>query len=563
MASQNHGRTGDGLRRGGSGRSRGWAGQTLRIAATAGLAGVGVLGLGGCEWDSFIDPSVVGRWEHTPTVVPVLERLSSIEDESMDYVEMTDVTPEDLIPDVSAYRVGPGDGLLIDLYDDIDNRGVPSRYERQVDIRGYIDLPQLGQLSVRNMNVEQVQAIIAQALSKYVNDPLVAVIVTQQRQQTFNLIGLIDQPGPYFISKPDFRLLEALTSGGVFPQTMEEIYVIRQIPLSDVVKGLSTPAPVPPAGEVGTQPPSPADAAKPEQPAQPGKPKSDDNLIDLIDELSKPKEPAPGETPAATPPTEPPKQDQPAQDAPKRPALSLIASEHSAVAPARRQSAQPPPIDLLDSKSPPTEAGKTPPPAAQNGDSSWVFLDGQWVQVKRGAGATPGAPERLTADQLMTQRVIRIPLKPLLAGLSQYNIVVRPGDVIHIPTPRQGLVYVAGQVQRPGPYNLPDIGRLTLIRAIDSAGGLSAIGIPEKVDLTRVVGRDRQATIRLNYRAIVEGTQPDVYMRADDRINVGTNFWAYPLAVLRNGLRISYGFGFVVDRNFDIEIFGPQPVRFR
>jgi hypothetical protein len=50
---------------------------------------------------------------------------------------------------------------------------------------------------------------------------------------------------------------------------------------------------------------------------------------------------------------------------------------------------------------------------------------------------------------------------------------------------------------------------------------------------------------------------PDVYLKPDDRINVGTNFWAYPLAVVRNGFRVSYGFGFVLDRNFGDEVFGP------
>jgi hypothetical protein len=72
----------------------------------------------------------------------------------------------------------------------------------------------------------------------------------------------------------------------------------------------------------------------------------------------------------------------------------------------------------------------------------------------------------------------------------------------------------------------------------------------------RMVGGDRQATIRLNLRAIAEQTQPDIYIKGDDVLNIGTNFWAQPLAVLRNGFRASYGFGFVLDRNFDEAVFG-------
>jgi len=102
-------------------------------------------------------------------------------------------------------------------------------------------------------------------------------------------------------------------------------------------------------------------------------------------------------------------------------------------------------------------------------------------------------------------------------------------------------------------------GRLTLTRAITSAGGLNGLAIPERVDLTRIVGVNEQATIMLNLRAIQEGTQPDVYIKPDDRINVGTNFWATPLAVLRGGFRTSYGFGFLLDRNFGNDVFGPPP----
>lgn len=159
----------------------------------------------------------------------------------------------------------------------------------------------------------------------------------------------------------------------------------------------------------------------------------------------------------------------------------------------------------------------------------------------------------------MTQRVIRIPLKPLLAGDARYNIVIRPGDTIRLPQPQQGLVYMAGQVNRVGPIALPEVGRMTLTRAIDSAGGLTGLAIPERLDLTRIVGDGQQAIIRLNYRAIAEGTQPDLYLKPDDRINVGTNFWALPLAIIRNGFRTTYGFGLLVDRNFGSDVFGVPP----
>ncbi len=92
-----------------------------------------------------------------------------------------------------------------------------------------------------------------------------------------------------------------------------------------------------------------------------------------------------------------------------------------------------------------------------------------------------------------------------------------------------------------------------------AAGGLSPTGIPERVDLTRMVGEAQQATIRLNLRAIAEGTQPDIFLKPDDVVNVGTTFWAKNLAVVRNGFRATYGFGFLLDRNFGNDVFGPPP----
>jgi hypothetical protein len=214
-----------------------------------------------------------------------------------------------------------------------------------------------------------------------------------------------------------------------------------------------------------------------------------------------------------------------------------------------------PAIDLPDStRSQPMSGGPGPLANPDGAGSNWVFVDGKWVRTApAGSGGKGGAGDE---QRVVTQRVIRVPVGPLLAGAADVNVVIRPGDVVRVPQARTGLVYMTGFVARPGPYNLPTDGRLTLQRAVVAAGGLSGLAIPERVDLTRMVGRDRQATIRLDLRAIAEQTQPDIYLKPDDQINVGTNFWATPLAVIRGGFRASYGFGFILDRNFDEDVFG-------
>lgn len=602
---------------------------TAMLAASCGAAI-----LGGCEVDSFLDPSIIGRWEFTPTSVPILDRISVIEDNTGTSVETSDVAPEDLIAEAKEYKISPGDRLVITLYD-IEQRNVATDFQRDVDLRGTIDLPQLGQLYVANKTVEEVRQTLAEAASRFVTDPLVAVVVAAQRQQTFTVVGVVEQPGPYFIPKPDYRLLEALTAAGRWPESIEEVYVIRQVSLTQGTDGSLPSAPPPPAQgapKSGAAPVTPGQGTEPtpSQPAATPAAKPGETLIDLIDELAKPKgdqKPADAEAPKQPasleqpPPKEPapaqPEPSQPQPGEPKSPAsMSMVRGAATTAAPARRRT-QPQPATPTPAPSKPSDREPAVPLPAQAGDDTarapaielpddtiqpaarqrqagasgagtWVFVNGEWVQIKNGdagGGGVPPGPnggptlgsktagaggkpsdaveKDATAGALptptATQRVIRIPVKQLLAGDARYNIVVRPGDTLHVPSPPQGLVYITGQVQRPGPYNLPEVGKLTLLRAIDSAGGLSAIAIPERVDITRVVGKDRQATIRIDLRAIAEQTQPDIYLKQDDRINVGTNFWALPLAIFRGGLRMNYGFGLVIDRNFGNDVFGPPP----
>lgn len=612
-----------------------------RATALAGAAGLTAM-LGGCAADSFLDPTRVGRWEPTATTVPILERLAVIEGSAgATSVETSVVRPEDLIPEVEAYRVGAGDGLEVRIQD-FYREGVEEAFPRAVDARGFVDLPQIGSIYVDGLPVEDLQATIARALVEkaILKDPIVAVQVTAQRRLTFNVIGSVGTPGLFAIPRPDYRLLEALTAAGRFSDSVQSVYVIRQIALTDKVTRGSGPRPAGGARGVPARPRN-GEGAPAAGPAGgetvPGKPK--ESIIDLIDELTKPK-PGEGEgQPAAPPPTAPPK-----PPSVMRGTGSELVMRQPGTKPGEPP---PPPVDLDDGKKVPaaqpqgpatgtmgkgvaaTKARAVPAPGVATGvprppavpmpvegaaqaeqpaadgtaglpDEHWVFRDGRWMKVAEarllppvparpitpppgavvevpepepesgpGGEAEKAAPPPLPpaggptpvpsvpgAESLVTQRVIEVPVGPLLAGSAQFNIIVRPGDVVRVPSPAEGIVYLTGEVQRPGTFNLPSAGRYTIKRAIASAGGLSTTGIPEKLDLTRMVGPDRQATIRLNLRAIEEGTQPDVFLKPDDILNVGTNFWAYPLAVARNGFRASYGFGFVLDRNFQGDVFG-------
>ncbi len=217
------------------------------------------------------------------------------------------------------------------------------------------------------------------------------------------------------------------------------------------------------------------------------------------------------------------------------------------------------------------KAAVPPAPAqAQAADQTeWVLRNGNWVQVPKGqAEAAPGRqlptspptgptlplengvlPMDQGSEQAIQTRVIRIPTDRLLAGDQRYNIVIRPGDTVHVPVDLIGEFYIMGNVNRTGV--IPITGRpMTLKMAIAAAGGLGPLAAPKRVEVIRRIGTKREQIVMVDLDRIANGQQPDFFVKPNDLINVGTDATARWRAVLRNSFRAAYGFGFVYDRNF-------------
>jgi hypothetical protein len=194
--------------------------------------------------------------------------------------------------------------------------------------------------------------------------------------------------------------------------------------------------------------------------------------------------------------------------------------------------------------------------------SGWVFdtTTGRWTRGGAPSAGTQAGRAARTPDSMYTTRIIEVDYQALVKGDPNLNVVIRPGDQIYVEPPETGFIYIDGEINRIGVYELQNSnGRLTLSRFVSAAGGLAPTAIPNRVDLVRVIGKDREATIRVDLAAIRNRSEPDIYMRPDDHVIIGTNFFATPLAVIRNGFRMTYGFGFLLDRNFGNDVFGPPP----
>ncbi|MFM7259418.1 MAG: hypothetical protein ACKO3W_02325, partial [bacterium] len=229
---------------------------------------------------------------------------------------------------------------------------------------------------------------------------------------------------------------------------------------------------------------------------------------------------------------------------------------------------QAPAVDIDDLATPKVGEGEPSEPKTQQAPSTgWTFdsTTGRWVRGAETAGrpARGGRKTAAPADSMYATRIIEIDYQQLVIGDPNLNVVIRPGDQIYVEPPQTGLLYIDGEINRIGVYELFNTnGRLTLSRFVSAAGGLAPTAIPDRVDLVRVVGKDREATIRVDLKAIRNRAEPDIYMQADDHVIIGTNFFALPLAVIRNGFRMTYGFGFLLDRNFGNDVFGPPPENF-
>lgn len=223
-------------------------------------------------------------------------------------------------------------------------------------------------------------------------------------------------------------------------------------------------------------------------------------------------------------------------------------------------------------------------PSSQGGQSGhWVWVDGEWKFIEKQVTTTtasapapvtpppapttqasrPAAPEGETtweelASELPARRIIAIPIDKLKQADMRYNVVIRDRDIIWVPPPHLGEFYIMGNVPRPGVFSLA--GReVTLRQAISAAGGLGGLADPMRCELIRRIGDQQEQIVHIDLDRIFSGKDEDIILKPNDIINVGTNPLMPFLAIIRHAFRMTYGFGFIYDRNFaDIDSYGPQ-----
>jgi polysaccharide export outer membrane protein len=119
------------------------------------------------------------------------------------------------------------------------------------------------------------------------------------------------------------------------------------------------------------------------------------------------------------------------------------------------------------------------------------------------------------------EELVRASLKNDDAQSSLANDVqIYPGDLVMVP--RAGIVYVLGDVNRPGGFVMQNNGKITLLQALAQAGGASATASVNHAVLLRKDG-EGYVTTKLQLGRISRGQDGDMELHPNDIVFVPNN----------------------------------------
>lgn len=139
--------------------------------------------------------------------------------------------------DPKTYRIGAEDLLGINVWKEREFSG---QYVVRPD--GKITMQLVGELTAAGMTPEQFQAKVAEALTKYLNQPQVIVSVLQVRSKRYFVSGEVARSGPVALVTPT-TVLQALSSAGLREWANKKKIVIMRgaerikFNYNDVIKG--------------------------------------------------------------------------------------------------------------------------------------------------------------------------------------------------------------------------------------------------------------------------------------------------------------------------------------
>jgi polysaccharide biosynthesis/export protein len=136
-------------------------------------------------------------------------------------------------------------------------------------------------------------------------------------------------------------------------------------------------------------------------------------------------------------------------------------------------------------------------------------------------GLTDIADRHITVERADRTQAAEVFLSNHADDALEANVQIYPGDKILVP--RAGIVYVLGDVGRPGGYVMQNESRMTVLQAIAMAAGANRTASESRVRLVR--NQDGQFTEQsIPLKEMEKGTVPDLLLEPNDVLYVPFNF---------------------------------------
>jgi len=129
----------------------------------------------------------------------------------------------------------------------------------------------------------------------------------------------------------------------------------------------------------------------------------------------------------------------------------------------------------------------------------------------------PASPAR---PPVQKSEIEEINLKKLVESAdSALNVPVRPGDIVKVP--RAGIVYVVGEVQKPGGFVLQNNENISVLQALALAEGPTHTSAISRARIIRTdPATGGRTEIPMNLGKILSGKKPDAFLQPKDIVFV-------------------------------------------
>lgn len=121
----------------------------------------------------------------------------------------------------------------------------------------------------------------------------------------------------------------------------------------------------------------------------------------------------------------------------------------------------------------------------------------------------------LSSTETENSNTVEISLKRLLdSGDPKYNVPIYPGDIVKVKA--AGIIYVVGDVRRPGGFPVKDNEHITVLQAIALGEGLAPTASKDKAAIIRMAQNGQQIELPIRLGKILSGKAPDIPLRSKD-----------------------------------------------